>query len=231
MEKKKLAAPIIVSLCILATILVLTPRGFATPQTAQAGPLTISMTPDNGTSVQGLFNVTITLSGSTTSNIAGANIYITFDDRIVNATRWFCPTDDPNFFLPTSPAPSAVPTPPDPGYHQNSLGNAQIQVAVMKGGLPPTAPWGHTGIICIIEFNATGAPGQTIQLHMSEPSPYTFLIDETATPIDNVIINDRSYPIVPEFPVQYALLALIGLTLIALEIRKKAFPRAQIKNL
>lgn len=231
MENKKLVAPIIVLLCILTAMLVMAPRGLATAQTA-ADPVTIYMTPDNGTSVQGLFNVTIMLSGSTTSNIGGANIYITFNDSNVNATRWFVPTTDPTFFMPTTPAaPTALPTPPDPGYLHISPGNARIQVAVNKGGMPPTAPWGHTGLICIIEFNVTGgSQGQTIQLHMNDPSN-TFLVDDAAATIPDVVINDGSYPIIPEFQVEYALLALVGLTVIAIAIRKKAFPKAVVKSL
>jgi len=126
MENKKLAAPVIVLLCIITTMSVMAPKGLATAQIA-ADPATISMTPVNGTSVQGLFNVTIMLSGSTTSSIGGANIYITFDDNIVNATRWFVPTADPTFFMPTTPTPTLVPTPPDPGYRHDSPGNAHIQ--------------------------------------------------------------------------------------------------------
>jgi hypothetical protein len=230
MENKKLAAPIIVLLCILTAMLLTAPRGLATAQTA-ATPATIYMTPDNGTSVQGLFNVTIMLSGSTTSSIGGANIYITFDDSIINATRWFVPTDDPTFFMPTTPTPTLVPTPPNPGYLHDSPGNGHIQVAVSKGGLPPTAPWGHTGLICIIEFNVTGgSPGQPILLHMNDPSN-TFLVDDTSAPIPDVVINDGSYPIVPEFQVEYALLALVSLTLIAIAMRKKAFPKTVVKSL
>jgi hypothetical protein len=231
MENKKLAAPIIILLCIMTAMLVMAPKGLATAQTAAADPVTIYMTPDNNTNVQGLFNVTITLSGTTTSNIGGANIFITFNDSIVNATRWFVPTDDANFFLPTSPAPTETPTPPDPGYLHVGPGNARVQVAVSKGGLPPVAPWGHAGIVCIIEFNVTGGlQGQTIELHMNDPSN-TFLVDDFAAPIADVVINDGSYPIVPEFQFEYALLALIGLTLIAIAIRKKAFPKAVNKSL
>jgi hypothetical protein len=231
MENKKLAAPIIALLCILTAMLVMAPRGLATAQTTATDPVTIYMTPDNGTNVQGLFNVTIMLSGSTTSNIGGANIYITFNDNMVNATRWFVPTTDPTFFMPTTPvAPSTTPTPPDPGYHHDSLGNGHIQLAVSKGGLPPTGPWGHAGLVCIIEFNVTGAQPQTILFHMNDPSN-TFLVDDAAAPIADVVVNDGSYPIVPEFQVGYALLALIGLTAIAIAIRKKAFPKAVVKSL
>jgi hypothetical protein len=231
MESKKLAAPIIALLCILTAMLVMAPRGLATAQTT-ADPLMISMTPDNGTGVQGLFNVTILLSGSTTSNIGGAQIYISFNDSIVNATRWFVPMSDPTFFMPSTPAAAtALPSPPDPGYVHLTPGNGRIQVSVLKGGMPPTAPWGHTGLICIIEFNVTGnSQGQTIQLHMYDPTN-TFLVDEASAIIPDVVINDGSYPIVPEFQVEYALLALIGLTVIAIAIRKKAFPKAVVKSL
>jgi hypothetical protein len=233
MENRKIAAPIIVLLCIITTMLIIAPRGLATTQTAAADPVTISMTPDNGTNVQGLFNVTIMLSGSTTSNIGGAQIYITFDDRIVNATRWFAPTTDSNFFMPSTPSPpTALPTPPDPGYLHVTLGTGRIQVAVNKGGMPPIGPWGHAGLVCIIEFNVTGgSPGQPISLQMNDPGGNTFLIDDSSIIIPDVVINDGSYPIVPEFQVEYALLALVGLTAIAIVIRKKAFPKAVVKNL
>jgi len=231
MESKKLAVPIIALLCILTAMLVMAPRGLATAQTA-ADPLMIYMTPDNGTSVQGLFNVTIMLSGSTTSNIGGAQVYISFNDSIINATRWFMPISDPTFFMPLTPSTATgLPSPPDPGYIHLSPGNGRVQVSVLKGGMPPAAPWGHTGLICIIEFNVTGnSQDQPILLRMNDPSN-TFLVDDASAVIPDVVINDGSYPIIPEFQVEYALLALIGLTVIAIAIRKKAFPKAVVKSL
>ncbi|MDH7564842.1 MAG: dockerin type I domain-containing protein [Candidatus Bathyarchaeota archaeon] len=122
------------------------------------------------------FNVTIWCSDVT--DVSGAQIYMEFNDSIINATRWFVPSSDPQFFMP-SPY-SALPAPPDPNYWHLAEGIGRIMIAVVKGGLPPSPPWGHGGKVAIIEFNITAIPtepGTKLSTVLHIDNPDTYLLD------------------------------------------------------
>ncbi|MEM1540477.1 MAG: hypothetical protein QXJ07_03750 [Candidatus Bathyarchaeia archaeon] len=104
------------------------------------------------------FNITVWVQ--TTAELGGAQVYLEFDDSIINVTRWICPHGDPDFFLPEPPQATELPASPDPGYVHLAPNKGYIKIAVCKGGLPPTAPWGHSGKIAIIEFKITAIPTQ-----------------------------------------------------------------------
>jgi hypothetical protein len=121
-----------------------------------------------------------------------------FNDTIINATRWFAPTWDPNFFMPTTPAPALLPNPPDPGYQHISAGKGRILIAVSKGGLPPTAPWGHDGKIAIIEFKITAVPtnpGEKYSTTLKIDTSDTYLLDNSASEIPGVTKQNGYYEI------------------------------------
>ncbi|MBS7632929.1 hypothetical protein KEJ15_04815 [Candidatus Bathyarchaeota archaeon] len=122
------------------------------------------------------FNVTLWCNDVT--DIGGAQIYMEFNDSIINVTRWFVPSSDPQFFMP-SPY-TAMPTPPDPNYWHLAEGIGRIMIAVVKGGLPPSPPWGHEGKIAIIEFNITAIPaepGTKLSTTLRINNPDTYLLD------------------------------------------------------
>jgi hypothetical protein len=147
----------------------------------------------NVTSVGYRFNLTVWCEN--VPDLGGAQIYLEFNDSIINVTRWFVPSGDPYFFMPEPPPATALPTPPDPGYIHVAPGKGYVKVSVSKGGLPPGPPWGHSGKIAIFEFVITAMPpedGQlTCPLHINTTD--TFLLDPNAEKVSNVIKEDGTY--------------------------------------
>jgi len=149
----------------------------------------------NDTSVGQRFNVSVFVENAT--NLGGAQVYMEFNDTVINATQWFVPSADPQFFMPQPPAPTALPAPPDLSYVHISSGLGSIgALAVLKGGTPPVAPWGHAGLILTIEFEIKTAPpvgGQvTSQLHINATD--TFMVDgDTGFNVPNVTIEDGTF--------------------------------------
>jgi hypothetical protein len=147
----------------------------------------------NETRVGDHFNVTVWIEGFT-ENIGGAQIHLEFDGGLINVTRWWAPYWDPNFFMP-SPY-NTLPEPPTPYYGVN-----YVEVAVSKGGLPPTAPWGHDGIICIFEFEIKALPPRdgevSCPLHINNTN--TFVINQESSEIETNK-EDGSYKFVYTTP-------------------------------
>jgi len=121
------------------------------------------------------FNVTVWCED--VSEVAGAQIHLDFNDSIINVTRWFTVPESEGGFMP-EPI-TALPNPPNPVYIHTGPGQGYIQIAVMKGGLPPTAPWGHNGKIAIIEFNITAVPPPEgiLVSDLVIDNPSTYLLD------------------------------------------------------
>jgi hypothetical protein len=168
------------------------------------------------------FNVTVWCA-DIPDDILGAQITLHFNDTILNVTQWWAPTWDSNFFMPEPPAVAALPTPPDPGYVHVGAGHGYIKVAVAKGGLPPTAPWGHNGTIAIIEFNITAAPpeGEQLTSSLSINNIDTYLKDTSNVDIPGVAKQDGSYTFIPEYTLIIALSLFITSTAIVVLLRKK----------
>ncbi|MDH7563918.1 MAG: CARDB domain-containing protein [Candidatus Bathyarchaeota archaeon] len=148
------------------------------------------------------FNVTVWCTD--VPNLGGAQIYVEYNDTIVNATRWFVPDTDPSFFMPLPYA--ALPTPPNTGYIHLGPKRGSIKVSVSKGGLPPNPPWGHAGKICVVEFNITAVPatpGKYTSL-LKIDTEDTFLLDPTANEVPGVIKQNGYYEIRKPGP-QYSL--------------------------
>ncbi|MDH7563597.1 MAG: hypothetical protein QHH24_01760 [Candidatus Bathyarchaeota archaeon] len=186
---KSLAISTIVAL-LLATFAFHTISASPTPR-IYLTPSNIIYTTDNAT-VGTKFNVTA--SCEDVPDLGGAQICIIYNDTIVNATRWFLPSTD--FFMPQQPAPTTLPTPPDTGYQHLPSGYGVIKIAVSKGGLPPTSPWGHSGKIAVIEFRIRALPtsGKFSTL-LNINNIDTFLLDPLASEIPETIKEDGYYEI------------------------------------
>jgi hypothetical protein len=196
-----------------------------------ADPSVITLYP-NTTSVGTLFNVSIWCNASVA--IGGAEVYMEFNDSIINCTRDIIPLSDPNYFYPNPPNPTVLPAPPNPGYVHLGLGLGRVQVAVSNPSLPPAPPFGHNGLIVIFEFNVTSAPppggNLTCSLHLNSPIN-TYLLGAAGDVIANVEIDDGTYNFVPEFPTVLVLPLFLGLTVMALAVRKKVSTKPKAKSL
>jgi hypothetical protein len=189
------------ALCISALLLLGVAALTTTP--VMAASTTIYLAPSNNiyttntANVGTLFNVSVWVSNA--PDLGGANIKMYFNDSIINVTQWSAPMSNSSYiFYGLSGGSTALPSPPDPGYKHLSAGRGSVEVAVAKGELPPRAPWGHSGLICIFEFNITAvpaAPGTMLNCSLNINSPGTFLLDPTGSNIPGVILQDGYYEI------------------------------------
>jgi hypothetical protein len=167
----------------------------------------------NTTSVGHLFNVTIWLENAT--NVAGVQIYLEFDDRIINITRWFEPNNDTQYIFYGKET-SALPPPSIPNYRNLETGKASVMASVNLFPTPPQQPtFNGTGKVCIFEFNMTNsnAPvGSILSLHSSGATGGTYLLDGNGVEIPNVTLVDSSYEYIPEFTPLFALTVLMALS-------------------
>jgi hypothetical protein len=195
MKKLSSAVAILVVAALLTGTLAITPKVAAAGATMYVVPASVSYTTSTG-SIGTLFNVSVWCTDGG-NNLGGADVKMYFNDSFLNVTQWFNPTTDPNYFY--SPvAGSPLPAPPDPGYKHYgppNSGQGSVEVAISNPKLPPAAPWAHTGLICIFEFNITAVPTKntspfTCTLDISSKS---FLLDTSGNTLPNVVITDGSY--------------------------------------
>jgi hypothetical protein len=179
---------------LLAISVTLTPLTFIVPVLSNTPPTipTIYLDPSeyifysNETNVGQLFNVSVWIRDTPSGdiNVGGVQVHLEFNDTLINCTRWIVPSSDSSFFMP-SPY-TALPEPPNPGYVHVSPDLGYVEVAVSKGGLPPTAPWGHDGIICIFEFEIKALPPRdgevSCPLHINNTN--TFVINQESSEIE-----------------------------------------------
>lgn len=99
--------------------------------------------------------------------MAAWQIYIEFNDTMLNVTRWYEPTTDPTYLFYGKTA-TPNPTPPNPGYVHLSPGKARVSVAANLFPTPPSQN-GSSGpgpfTLCILTFNITQAPQSSGSLH------------------------------------------------------------------
>jgi len=127
------------------------------PAFAQANHIYLVNSANNFSSapVGTLFNVSVWIENSDPGGLGGVQVTMVYDNTKLKAVKYAVPDGvhgaplNPSFFMPMTPDPDSV---------LSSSGANFIQVGVSKGGLPPQTPWGHDGIICIIELNITQAP-------------------------------------------------------------------------
>jgi len=167
------------------------------------------------------FNITFWCA-NVTQDLGGAQIHLDFNDSIINVTRWFTVPESEGGFMP-EPI-TTLPNPPTPFYNHLGPGQGYIKIAVSKGGLPPTAPWGHNGTIAIVEFNITMAPPEGGQLSciLDINNTKTYLLDTSASPISSVTKENGSYTIIPEFTLIVALSFFITATATVAVLKKKS---------
>ncbi|MDH7563919.1 MAG: hypothetical protein QHH24_03420 [Candidatus Bathyarchaeota archaeon] len=175
---------------------------------------------NEGTPAGYRFNVTAWVENFTAIEIGGAQIHLEYERDILNATRWFVPETDPNFFMPLPQ--SALPTPPTMERINLTSNYAYIELAVFKGGLPPVAPWGHGGIILIVEFETEIDVVTEYVTPLFINHEYTYLLNETAIEIPGVDKYDGSVYLLPEYGPIIALgfLMISTATLVALSKKK-----------
>jgi hypothetical protein len=140
------------------------------------------------------FNVTVWAENA--PNIGGAQIYLEFNDTIINVTRWFEPKDDPQYVF-FGKGTSALPTPPNDAAYQH-LGPNKGKVLISVSLFPPSPPYfTGSGKICVFEFKITKVPtvgNYTSGLVMN--SDNTFMLDgDTGNNVPGVNIEDGYYEI------------------------------------
>jgi hypothetical protein len=168
-----------------------------------------------------LFNVTVKVENA--PEVGGIQIYLEFDDSVINATRWFEPKTDSSYIF-YGKATTALPTPPnDPGYVHLAQGRGRVLVSVSLFPPPPDqTPGQGNGTVCIFEFKTVATPAQ--QPLISELKinfPDTYLLDPDGNEVSDVIKDDGSVTIVPEFSTVALAVSLFAVTAFAVALRKK----------
>jgi hypothetical protein len=188
------ALSILVILFLAASAFSITP--------VRAASTTIYLQPSNNiyttntTNIGTLFNISVWVSNA--PDLGGAEVYMEFNDSIINCTRDIVPLSDPNFFYPNPPRPTLLPSPPNPGYVNLGPGRAKVMVSISNPSLPPAAPFGGSGLIVIFEFNITAVPttpGTILSCVLNINSADTFLLDPTGSTLADVDLQNGYYEI------------------------------------
>jgi hypothetical protein len=122
------------------------------------------------------------------SNIAAWQVYMEYNDSIINVTQWIEPKTDSHYIF-YGKTTAAIPAPPDAGYHADDVGKAHILVAAsLFPASPEQAPSNGTGILCTIEFKITQVPpkGEQLSCLLDINSTDTFMLDPDASEVQNV---------------------------------------------
>jgi hypothetical protein len=141
-----------------------------------------------------VFNVTVWVES--VPSLAAWNLFLGYNDSILNVTRWFEPENDSQYIF-AGKTTSAVPSPPEPSYTHIAPGNGSITVAATLFPTPPTQqPSSGTGKLCILEFNVTELPSTAGSLFsaLMISNADTFLLDQWGTEL-SVTKQDGSYSI------------------------------------
>jgi len=148
-------------------------------------PSKIVFDPSNGT-IGTLFNITMRVED--VKDLASFQICIVYNDTIINVTRWFEPTWDPEYvFKGKTTLP--VPFPPQYIYEHIGSGNGSAMVGVaLFPGPPPGGGFTGSGKLCIFEFKITAVPPPSktysCTLYIDRGSPYdTYLLDSIGNDI------------------------------------------------
>jgi hypothetical protein len=140
------------------------------------------------------FNVTVWTENA--PNVGGAQVYLEFNDTVINVTRWFEPKNDPQYIF-YGKGTSALPTPPNDAAYQH-LGLNRGKVLVSVSLFPPAPPYfTGSGKICIFEFKITKVPttgNYTSGLIINTSDTY-MLDGDTGSEIAGVVKENGSYKI------------------------------------
>lgn len=185
------------SLSTLAFILLISALFTVLPSFAQAARIYVNPSAINySTSTTNLgdkFNVTIWVENS--PPVGAWQVYMEFNDSVINVTRWFEPTWDPSYMFYTK-ATSPMPTPPTPIYRHISAGRGSVMVAASLFPPPPAQqPSSGTKKLCILEFMVTALPPKlgnlTSVLGINQPN--TYLLDPDGFEVSPCTKEDCSY--------------------------------------
>jgi hypothetical protein len=164
------------------------------------------------------FNVTVRCEGVV--DMSSWQVKMSFNDTIINVTRWYEPTWDPTYVF-YGKTTLAVPGPVDVMYGPGWLG---IGGALFPA---PSSGGGFTGngMLCIIGFNMTSVPpqGQTYSCAFDITGSDTFWIkvgEAVSTLFDTY--DNGQYLMIPEFLPFMILSMLMVATIVAVALAKKS---------
>jgi hypothetical protein len=172
---------------------------------AYAAPTEIYMVPSandyttNTGSIGTLFDVTVYAKDIAAPGAAAWQVYLEFNDDIINVTKWVEPTADAAYLF-NGKTTSANPTPPDPGYVHLIPGKGRIQVAANLFPTPPTQqPTFGAGPfkLCVLTFNITQLPAKlgSLSCVLAINKASTTLLDSDGNDIVPITKTDGSYSI------------------------------------
>lgn len=199
---------------------VLTPRLYLSPSE--------NVFDANTTSVGHRFDVTVWVENVT--GLAAAQIYLEFNDTMINATRWFEPKNDTDYIFYGKTTSSAS---DDTSYIHLAYGKARVMVTIFLFPTPPAQPTvSGSGKICTFEFNVTSPPPQNciLSLHNLTDIGQTYLLDDSGAEIPGLKLEDGSYSFIPEFTSVLALPLLMGSTAVIFLLRKRTLNRKTSKT-
>jgi hypothetical protein len=152
------------------------------PPKIYVAPSKITFDFDNGT-IGTLFNITVRVEDVT--DLAAFEVKMYYDDCIINVTRWYEPTTDPDYVF-YGKSTLAVPSPPEVDYRHVDPCNGSAHVGVVL--FPPPAPgegFTGSGLLCIFEFNITAVPpeGETYSCTLNINNEDTYLLDSVGEDI------------------------------------------------
>jgi hypothetical protein len=173
---------------VLATLTALVISTFAILPTFAITPR-IYLSPTNSIyttdTVSAGFKFNVTVWTQDVANVGAGQIYMEFNDTIINVTRWFEPKTDPQYIF-YGKATSALPTPPDPGYVHLGPNQGSVMILESLFPAPPSQPaFSGTGKICIFEFIIKTVPstsGKFTSLLAIDFSS-TYLLDSDANEV------------------------------------------------
>jgi len=119
------------------------------------------------------FNVTLRVHNI--EDLAGWQVRMYYNDSIINVTRWFEPTWDPEYVF-YGRSTMAAPTPPDYVYDHWGPGTGSAMVCSMLFPWPPEQPSFYgDGKLCIFEFEVLAVPsvGQNYSCSLNVDAPDT----------------------------------------------------------
>jgi hypothetical protein len=185
----------------------------------------------NVTNLGHRFNVTVWVANVT--GLAAAQIYLEFNDTMINATRWFEPKNDTDYIFYGKTTSSAPSVSNETSYIHLAYGKARVMVTIVLFPTPPAQPTvSGSGKICTFEFNVTSLPPKNciLSLHNLTDIGQTYLLDGSGVEISGVKLEDGSYTFIPELTSVLALPLLMASTAVIFLFRKKAFIRKTSKT-
>jgi len=161
-------------------------------------PSDIVYTPSNA-SVGILFNVTVMVEN--VADLACFEVRVYFNDSIINVTRWYEPTDNPEYVFQGK---TTLPTPQPPDYdythHGTGLGSAHVGCTVFPAPNPGEGFHGN-GTLMIFEFNITAVPEDgAYSCDLSIDNEDTFLLNSTGEEITPVTKENGYYMFISVTP-------------------------------